>query len=60
MTTTIAQCALEWWRADGERSLARLMSLVEFFAESNGDSDCVAYHKQSALGAVRHWEIAQS
>lgn len=31
MTTLVAQCALECWRASGERTEARLLELVTFF-----------------------------
>jgi hypothetical protein len=56
-TTTIAECALEWWRAGGPKDIPRLLELVEFFAQSNNDMEMVAYHKQSALCALRSWEL---
>lgn len=58
MTTFIAQCALEWWRASGERSSARLRELVEHYATINGQKDYVDHHHKSALANVRDWELS--
>lgn len=57
MTTLTAQCALEWWRASGKRSTARLRELVEHFATTNGEMEYLEHHNQSALAAVRSWEL---
>ena len=57
MTTHIAKCALEWWRASGKRSEARLLELVEHYATTNAELEIVDFHKKSALDAVRSWEL---
>jgi len=59
MTTIIAQCALEFWRASGAKTRERLFDLVEHFARVNGESDYVARHFESALAAVKSWEWPQ-
>jgi len=51
MTTHVAQCALEWWRASGEKTEARLLSLVAHFASTNGETERLAYHEHCALAA---------
>jgi hypothetical protein len=56
-TTHTAQCALEYWRASGKRNIARLRDLVQHFAETNGQTDFVHHHEESAIAAIRSWEI---
>jgi hypothetical protein len=56
MTSHTAQCALEWWRANGERTKDRLLDLVAHFAETNAEIDSIAHHKEDALAAVKPWE----
>ena len=59
MTTLIAKCALEYWRASGERTERRLRDLVAHFASVNGENQQLAHHEQSAIAAVRDWEWQQ-
>lgn len=54
--TQIAQCALEWWRASGPRSEARLLELVAHFARTNGQLDNLEWHNRAALADVKSWE----
>jgi hypothetical protein len=56
MQTQVAKCALEWWRASGTKTEDRLRALVAHFAETNNETERVAYHIECALAAVRYWE----
>lgn len=56
MTTHVANCALEWWRASGERTEARLLRLVEHYARANGEIENLSHHTRVALSAVKPWE----
>jgi hypothetical protein len=51
-----AQAALEYWRASGERTRERLRSLVEHFANINGQSADIDHLYATAVAAVRDWE----
>ncbi len=55
-TTQVAKCALEFWRANGERTKLRLCSLVSFFAQTNNEMNNLEHHERSAIAAVRNWE----
>jgi len=54
--THVARLALEWWRATGERSEARLFSLVEHFATTNGELDLIEHHREAAFADVKAWD----
>lgn len=58
-TTHVAQCALEFWRAAGERTKPRLLELVEHYAKTNGELEYIDHHKQSALESVKPWELGK-
>jgi hypothetical protein len=55
-TTQVACIALEWWRASSARTEDRLRDLVAHVAATNGETEHLAYHEQSAIRAVREWE----
>jgi hypothetical protein len=57
MTTQVARCALEWWRASGKRTPERLRDLVAHYAKTNGEEQNLSDHERSALAAVKPWEL---
>ena len=60
MIPTISQCALDTWRASGERTIARLRELVRLFAETHaGAIDHLSHYETEAIKAIRPWELEQ-
>jgi hypothetical protein len=49
-------CALETWRASGDRTQARLNGLVEAFAKSYGLLDILPALQEQAWSFTKSWE----
>jgi hypothetical protein len=54
--TYIARLALEWWRASGDRTKARLVTLIDHYAYTHCETAHVKEHMESALANIRNWE----